>query len=109
MTPRLRTGNMLPKEGKATAPALLSSPFARSGLVASLFAGAMKSSPIRTDRSLFRSVPETTLLTDEDSEFESEACVELLLERAGSTVLERLGLTVGGNCVTGSLDTDWVT
>src|SRR5229473_2875476 len=106
MTPRLRTGNMLPKDGKATTPARLSSPFARSGLAASLFAGATKSSPIRTERSLFRSVPETTLLTDEDCEFESEACGGLLIARAVSKVLYGLGLTVGGNCVTGSLDTD---
>src|SRR5438067_229832 len=104
MTPRLRTGNMLPKDGKATALALLSSPLARSGLAAvSLFASAMRSPPMCTERSLFRSV---SLLADEDCGFESEACVELLLERAGSTVLERLGLTVDGNCVTGSLDTD---
>src|SRR5205807_1220271 len=106
MTPRLRTGSMLPKDGKATAPVRISSPFPRSELDASLFAGAISSSPMRTERSLFRSLRETTLLTDEDCEFESEACDELLLEPAGSTVLERLGLTVGGNCVTGSLDTD---
>src|SRR5260370_35828832 len=106
MSSSLRTGNIPPNEGKDPAPVLLSSPFARSGLAASLFAGAIRSSPIRTERSLFRSDPETTLLTDEDCEFESEACVELLLARAGSTVLERLGLTVGGNCVTGRLDTD---
>src|SRR5438045_1261114 len=104
MTPRLRTGSMLPKDGKATAPVRISSPFPRSELDASLFAGAISSSPMCMERSLFRSVPETTLLGDEDCEFDSEACDELLLERAGSTVLERLGLDVGGNCVTGSLD-----
>src|SRR5436853_2731289 len=105
MTPSLRTGNMLPKDGKATAPPLvLSSPLARSGLaLVSLFDGAIRSPPMCTERSLFRSV---SLLADEGCGFESEACVELLLERAGSTVLERLGLTVGGNCVTGSLDPD---
>src|SRR5207253_2397159 len=100
MTPRLRTGSMLPKDGKATAPALLFSLFARSGLAGSLFRGAMRSAPMCTERSLFRSV---SLLADEDCGFDSEACVELLLERGGSTVLDRLGLPVGGNCVTGSL------
>src|SRR5438270_3779104 len=103
MTPRLRTGNMLPKGGKATVPVRRSSPFARSGLAPSLFDGAIKSSPMCTERSLFRSV---SLLADEAFEFESEPADALLLKRAGSTVLERLGLAVAGNCVTGSLGTD---
>src|SRR5438094_555537 len=56
MTPRLRTGNMLPKEGKATAPVRISSPFPRSELDASLFAGAISSSPMRSERNTERSV-----------------------------------------------------